>query len=77
MCSVLATTRSITWGTVFEFIYILSAIYTVWFFNKNCPKDESTIKFRKKILIKYIIYITATVLMFLTLGISSIVSTLS
>jgi 1-phosphatidylinositol-4-phosphate 5-kinase len=77
MCSIKFTTRSIVWGTIFEFIYILSAIYTVWFFNRNTPHDENTDKFRKKMLFKYILYISASVIMFLSIGITGIASLLA
>lgn len=77
MCSVLVTTRSIIYGTLFEFMYIFSGIYTLWFFYKNCPKDETTDSFRTKMLFKYIIYIGATVIMFISLGIAGIASELS
>jgi len=77
MCSVLVTIRSVAWGTIFEFLYILSAFYTVWFFNKNIPKDETTLPYRNKMIKRYVVYISASVIMFISLGISSIMSRIS
>ncbi|CAD8103746.1 unnamed protein product [Paramecium primaurelia] len=46
---------------VFEFVYIISALYTIWYFYQNLPNDVTFRTNKKSSLIRYVMYIISTI----------------
>jgi hypothetical protein len=72
MCTPTLDTDSIIFVIAVEMFYVFTALYTIWFFYQNLPDDPSIHEFKKKVFIRYIVYLIATVVMFVCLGVSNV-----